>query len=90
MDAPYAEMEDVGEDEDAEEGEEEVNGEEAEKHSQPPLSIPASVMAKVQLYAKHLYIDARNGKAGGIRKYSRKLRRLTQQFEEAQGSAREV
>jgi len=89
MDAPSIEIDDVGEDEDAEEGKEEANGEDPEKNSQPRLNIPASFMAKLQIYAKHLYYDARNGKAQGIRKYSRKLKRLIQQIEEARGSARE-
>jgi len=86
VDAPYIEMDDAGEDEGAEEGEEEANGGESEKNSQPPWSIPASFMTKLQLYAKHLYNDARNDKADGVRKYSRKLKRLIQ---EAQPSAQE-
>jgi hypothetical protein len=43
-------------------------------------------MDKVALYSKHLYVNARQKEGGGkgVKKYTRKLRRLTQRFQESQ------
>ena len=74
--------EEVVEDEDVED-----EDEEDEEDELGPLLVPNSMMHKLAVYSKHLYRHAREGRGDkSIRKYSRKLLRLAEHFQAANGT----
>jgi hypothetical protein len=61
--------------------------EDAEGDELGPLLVPNSMMHKLAQYSKHLYRHARQGQQDKrLRKYSRKLLRLTRRFQASNGT----
>jgi hypothetical protein len=61
--------------------------EDAEGDELGPLLVPNSMMHKLAQYSKHLYRHARQGQQDkSLRKYSRKLLRLTRRFQASNGT----
>jgi hypothetical protein len=76
----------VAEEEVVNDEEEEEEDEDEEGDELGPLLVPNSMLHKLAQYSKHLYRHARREHNKSLRKYSRKLLRLTKQFQASNGT----
>lgn len=81
----FVENAQVGEEEVVDDEEEEEEDEEEDELG--PLLVPNSMMQKLVQYSNHLYRHARQGQDDRkLRKYSRKLMRLTRRLQASNGT----